>query len=153
MGEGLSMTRSNDTIEVVLTDEPTRAVLSMALWRAMANPVGGPDDWEDHACGAADLREDDAERATYREWIDQRLAELTATRALIKRVEAAAVGESLEVPVEAAVDGLGYVRDGVEGSSDRFFGAAPEERARIMAMYDAAGALLEQLPTPAEAVA
>jgi hypothetical protein len=148
-------------VKVALTDEYTRRVLISALWRAAAHDLG-------------EGFEDDIYRCTYipMDWdaaavIDARIAALKLTLADIELAreaevggpatafgEVACAGDDVELSVSAdrlaeEVDGW---RDHIKESDD-LWRSSPEERAAMLAQYDAATALLQQLPTPAEAVA
>jgi hypothetical protein len=145
------MAARNDTVEVVLKDEATRSVLTMALWAMMSRPLAGSDVL---ALDAGDPTYDEVRMGVARDEFNGRFARLNHVRSQAELVESTVTGDTviIEAP-EAVAEQLREQRVGMEENAEVLFRASDDRRSRILVLYDAAGALLELLPTPAEAVA
>jgi hypothetical protein len=149
------------TTPVVLTNESTRRVLISALWRVAAHDLGEQFDDEIYGCAYIPMDWDAAAV------IDARIAALKLTLADIELAREAEVGgpagafgaparDAVDIELSVSPDRLADEVDGWRDhikESDDLWKTSPEERAAMIAQYDAATALLQQLPTPAEAVA
>jgi hypothetical protein len=140
------------TIEITLRDEMSRQVLSMVLWRMLRIPVG-ESEFDDIAWRCGDPRANEEERADSRSEMIVRLAKLDAIRVEIGRVEAAAITEtvSLEVGADELREELQHQLDSLEEEGKQYFLADDAERSRLLALYDGARGLVEQLRVEAVA--
>lgn len=129
---------------LTVKDEPTREAVLLALWRTMGDPVG-ESTWHSIALDAGYPR--DAETAQLaRAELDERLATLVSTRARIGAVARAPLGADVELDLPPG-DLVDLFRDqqlSMEENADQVFGAPLAERARMLAIHDAATALLSQ---------
>jgi hypothetical protein len=146
---------------VALKDEITRRTLASVLWRVAAEDVGERFEDEIFSCTYIPMDWDAAAD------IDAKIAALKLTLADIELAREALPGHpatrwgapacpTVDVELSVPADRLAKAVDGYRDSireTDDFWGNEPEDRARLIATYDAATALLEQLSTPAEAVA
>jgi hypothetical protein len=130
---------------LTVKDEPTREAVLLALWRTMGEPVG-ESTWHRIALDAGYPQRDAETAQLARAELDERLARLVSTRARIGAVARAPLGADVELdlPPGDLVDLFRDQRLSMEENADLVFGAPLGERARMLAIHDAATALLSQ---------
>ena len=133
------------TVTVTIRDEVDRATLVGALWRCLSHPVGESaldnETWE-----AGRLEYDEEKIDAHRRGVDDRLQALTRIRSQIDVVEQAELGTIvLDLdPVLLAYE-FKNLREGIS-EDDEFFEAPKALRDRRLAIYDATGELMANLP-------
>ena len=134
---------------VTIHDEATREVAIMALWRELATCFDCVDtQMQDAAFDASDPW---MNPAGTRRVAEDAFGNLEALRDAIRQVGLVPIGSELPEP-NLVRNGLEWVLAMISDAGAKLMAASPEERRRMMAIYDAGAALLGQL-SPAEAVA
>jgi hypothetical protein len=128
---------------ITLKDEATREVLVRAMWNmAVEAALGSAENYEVWADDP-----DDQFRANRVE-IEARVINYNGWREEMHTVQDASLGDSVSVPLEAFGDMILGFREGLAHCPEHLLNASPEERKRMLELFDAAYPLL-----PAEAVA